>query len=217
MFNKPRNNINLIIPSPSIQLNSSVPFARLTEHYFISSVSIILPFFPTTSPFGFFSIPYSQENLSMEIITEKISGPIANGSLWLSSSIDGKAKPNVQFNYFADPKDLSRCVSAMRKISEMLNTTALEQFIVEDSNGTRSSLFYGPSLPMNQFDDPSMESFCRSTVLTIYHDHGRCLVDKVVDGEFRVTGISGLCVVDGSTFITSSGTNPQATVMMLGR
>ncbi|GMN22260.1 hypothetical protein TIFTF001_040215 [Ficus carica] len=143
----------------------------------------------------------------MEIISEKISGPISNGSLWLSSSIDVKAKPNVQFNYFADLKDLSRCVIAMRKISEMLNTTVMEQFMVEDSNGTRSFLFYGPSLPTNQFDESSMEGFCRSTETTIYHYHGGCLVDKVVDGEFRVMGISGLCVVDGSTFITSPGTN----------
>lgn len=40
---------------------------------------------------------------------------------------------------------------------------------------------------------------------------------RVVDSDYRVTGIDALRVIDGSTFRDSPGTNPQATVMMLGR
>ncbi|CAB4292867.1 unnamed protein product [Prunus armeniaca] len=40
---------------------------------------------------------------------------------------------------------------------------------------------------------------------------------KVVYGDLRVMGINALRVVDGSTFNLSPGTNPQATLMMLGR
>ncbi|CAL8078611.1 unnamed protein product [Prunus armeniaca] len=35
-------------------------------------------------------------------------------------------------------------------------------------------------------------------------------------GSFQVIGINALRIVDGSTFIFSLGTNPEATVMMLG-
>ena len=47
--------------------------------------------------------------------------------------------------------------------------------------------------------------------------HGGCLVGKVVDRNFRVIGIDALRVVDGSIFTVSPGTNPQATLFMLGR
>lgn len=52
---------------------------------------------------------------------------------------------------------------------------------------------------------------------TIWHYHGGCLVGKVVDRNFRVLGIESLRVVDGSVFTISPGTNPQATLLMLGR
>ncbi|CAL8990759.1 unnamed protein product [Prunus brigantina] len=67
---------------------------------------------------------------------------------------------------------------------------------------------------MNLTDTTSLETFCRET--TFWHYHGACL-NKVVDGDLRVKGINALRVVDGSTFKFSPGTNPQATLMMLGR
>merc|ERR1712071_207318 len=63
----------------------------------------------------------------------------------------------------------------------------------------------------------SLEQFCKDTVMTIWHYHGGCKVGKVVDEDYRVLGVDGLRVIDGSTFNRSPGTNPQATVMMLGR
>ena len=52
----------------------------------------------------------------------------------------------------------------------------------------------------------SLEQFCIDTVMTMWHFHGGCQV-----------GVDALRVIDGSTFLQSLGTNPQATVMMLGR
>lgn len=43
------------------------------------------------------------------------------------------------------------------------------------------------------------------------------MVGRVVDRDLRVIGIGSLRVVDGSVFGVSPGTNPQATLMMLGR
>ncbi|CAN1267395.1 Protein HOTHEAD, partial [Linum perenne] len=66
-------------------------------------------------------------------------------------------------------------------------------------------------------NSPSFEQFCKDTVMTNWDYHGGCQVGRVVDPEYRVLGVDGLRVIDGSTFLRSPGTNPQATVMMLGR
>lgn len=55
------------------------------------------------------------------------------------------------------------------------------------------------------------------TVMSIWHYHGGCQVNKVVDHDYKVIGMDSLRVVDGSTFNASPGSNPQGTVMMLGR
>jgi len=72
-------------------------------------------------------------------------------------------------------------------------------------------------LPVDESNDELMKEFCHETVSTIWHYHGGCVVGKVVDQNLRVLGIDGLRVVDGSIFRVSPGTNPQATLLMLGR
>ncbi|KAL6004681.1 hypothetical protein ACLOJK_005236 [Asimina triloba] len=63
----------------------------------------------------------------------------------------------------------------------------------------------------------SVEQYCRDTVMTIWHYHGGCQSGRVVDHDYRVLGVDASRVIDGSTFNYSPGTNPKATVMMLGR
>lgn len=72
-------------------------------------------------------------------------------------------------------------------------------------------------IPKHTNDTESLEQFCKDTVITIWHYHGGCHVGKVVDQHHKVLGVTSLRVVDGSTFSRSPGTNPQATVMMMGR
>ncbi|GMN68966.1 hypothetical protein TIFTF001_038019 [Ficus carica] len=214
MCDIPRNNINFIIPFPTE--SSSVQVVGITRDYFIETISASHAISTATSPFSFYHNP-SSADLSIATIAEKLATPLSHGLLWLAPSAGVKANPRVRFNYFADPLDLSHCVSAMRKIGEMLQTNSMDQFKYKVSEGSRDFFFYGPSLPTNQSDNSSMEEFCQNTVTTIWHYHGGCLVGKVVDADFRVFGVNSLRVVDGSTFTVSPGTNPQATLMMLGR
>ena len=214
MADNPRNNINLIIPFPFDPSPAQV--VGITKDYFIETVSYSLSFAPNPSPFSFLR-PLSSSDLSVATIGEKIPGPLSHGSLRLASPAKAKTVPHVRFNYFTDSADLAKCVSAMRKIGEMLETKSLDRFKYEDFRGSRGFLFLEPSLPLNQSDDSSMEAFCRSSVTTFWHYHGGCLLGKVVDGDFRVMGTNSLRVVDASTFSISPGTNPQATLMMLGR
>ncbi|XP_062079754.1 (R)-mandelonitrile lyase 1-like [Humulus lupulus] len=216
MADNPRNNINLIIPFPFE--GSSAQVVGITNDYFIETVSYGLPFSPTTLPFSFYTNPLTPPQFSLALLTEKIVGPLSTGSLRLASTTDVKVTPHVRFNYFSNPIDLARCVSAVRKFGEMLKTKSLDRFKYRDLNGARDFMFLGPALPTNQSDDSAMEDYCRSSVTSYWHYHGGCLVGKVVDGDhFKVIGTDSLRVVDGSTFIISPGTNPQATLMMIGR
>ena len=214
MVDNPRNNINLVLPYPIEP--SSVQVVGITRDYYIETVSAPLPTSPTPFPFSFYPLQ-SSVDLNIATIGEKLAEPFSSGSLLLASPAGAKVAPRVRFNYFANPVDMSNCVRAMRNVGDMLNVDSMEQFKHNDSEGARNFVFFGASLPANKSDDSSMEAFCRSTVTTIWHYHGGCLVGKVVDGDYRVMGIDSLRVVDGSTFTTSPGTNPQATLMMIGR
>ncbi|XP_062079766.1 (R)-mandelonitrile lyase 3-like [Humulus lupulus] len=204
MADNPGVTINLILPNSTERLPTKI--TGITSDYIIQT---------TTSSVQ----PNVTTNLSLGLISEKIPGPLSSGSLRLASSNNVKVAPRVRFNYFANPIDLSRCVMAMKKVGDMLKSNALDRFKHKGSDGKREFLFYGPSLPMNNHsnDDSLIESFCRTRVSTFWHYHGGCVVGKVVDSDFRVKGITSLRVVDGSTFNISPGTNPQATLMMLGR
>ncbi|KAI9117979.1 hypothetical protein K1719_011121 [Acacia pycnantha] len=68
-----------------------------------------------------------------------------------------------------------------------------------------------PSVTFNYFQDLRDLERCVEGISTIEK------VGKVVDRHYKVKGVNRLRVIDGSTFLSSPGTNPQATVMMLGR
>ncbi|XP_048323412.1 (R)-mandelonitrile lyase 2-like [Ziziphus jujuba] len=215
MADNPRNNINIVAPyalDPSV-----VQVVGITSEFnIIEAISYPLPFsFP--QPFGLFPKSTSPLQLTVATIVEKFTGPQSTGSLRLLSSAKVKVSPAVRFNYFSETVDLARCVKGMRKVGDLLETVSLEELKFEDLEGAEGFKFLGPSLPKNQSDDASMGTFCRSTVTTFWHYHGGCLVGKVVDGDYRVKGTNSLRVVDGSTFNASPGTNPQATLMMIGR
>ncbi|KAA8522781.1 hypothetical protein F0562_009204 [Nyssa sinensis] len=156
-------------------------------------------------------------NSSLLSIEEKISRTLSTGFLQLASPTNVRISPNVRYNYFANPVDLANCVSGIRIIGMMLRTRAMEQYKFQDQHGAKYFKFVGQSLPEDLSKDASVETFCRETLRTIWHYHGGCLVGKVVDNGLRVIGINALRIVDGSTFTVSPGTNPQATLLMLGR
>ncbi|XP_061357865.1 protein HOTHEAD-like [Gastrolobium bilobum] len=153
-------------------------------------------------------------------ILEKIMGPISTGYLELRNS-DPNENPLVTFNYFQEPRDLERCVQGMRTIEKILESKAFSPFRYQNMplsvllNMTTSSPVN--LLPKHTNASTTLEQFCRDTVMTIWHYHGGCQVGRVVDRDYKVLGVDALRVIDGSTFNYSPGTNPQATVMMLGR
>ncbi|PKA53985.1 Protein HOTHEAD [Apostasia shenzhenica] len=153
-------------------------------------------------------------------ILEKIVGPVSRGHLELRTR-DPHDNPSVTFNYFQDPIDLRRCVDGIKTIEKVIQSKAFDRFRYPDISiqalANMTARFPVNLLPRHDNDSRSPEQFCRDTVMTIWHYHGGCQVGRVVDGDYRVLGVDALRVIDGSTFNFSPGTNPQATVMMLGR
>jgi choline dehydrogenase-like flavoprotein len=155
-------------------------------------------------------------------ILEKILGPLSTGHIELRST-DPRANPAVTFNYFRDPKDVERCVRGIETIERVVRSRAFSRFTYPNATAMDAAFDRAKLanflnlLPRHPRDTRPLQQYCRDTVMTIWHYHGGCHVGPVVDQDYRVIGLEGLRVVDSSTFKYSPGTNPQATVMMLGR
>jgi len=159
-------------------------------------------------------------------ILEKVLGPQSTGSLALRN-LDPDDNPSVRFNYFAHPDDLRRCVAGISAIERVIRSRAFARFTYPNfafpaalnvtADFPVNTLYGGRRFGGGGGDPRALEQFCRDTVMTIWHYHGGCQVGRVVDRDYKVLGVEALRVIDGSTFNASPGTNPQATVMMLGR
>eukprot|EP01018_Ginkgo_biloba_P012634 Gb_38452 [translate_table: standard] len=153
-------------------------------------------------------------------LLEKVIGPLSTGYLHLRNrNVDDN--PSVTFNYFQEPEDLKRCVQGIMTIERIVKSRHFANFTYSDvSVGALKNITIDMAvnlLPKHSNDSTSLEQFCKDTVMTIWHYHGGCQVGRVLDEKYHVLGADALRVIDGSTFNFSPGTNPQATVMMLGR
>ncbi|KAL5727762.1 choline dehydrogenase [Ranunculus cassubicifolius] len=153
-------------------------------------------------------------------ILEKVLGPVSTGHLELRNR-NPHDNPSVTFNYFKEQDDLRRCMDGVGIISRVIGSRAFSRFTYPNYSFTQLvNMTLGFPVNMrakHENASTSIEQFCKDSVMTIWHYHGGCLVGSVVDHDYRVLGVNALRVVDGSTFEYSPGTNPQATVMMLGR
>ena len=162
-----------------------------------------------------------QEAFNGSFILEKLAYPISRGHLsLLNTNVDDN--PSVTFNYFKHPVDLQRCVEAIRLVSKVVTSKRFLNYTQCDKQNVHKMLSLSVKAninlrPKQVNDTKSMAQFCKDTVVTIWHYHGGCLVGKVVSPDRKVLGVNRLRVIDGSTFDESPGTNPQATVMMMGR
>lgn len=166
------------------------------------------------------SMVVSDPNTKVAVILQKVMGPFSTGHLELHNR-DPNENPSVTFNYLEDSRDLERCVGGMEILGKVVESRAVADFRYPYTTFESLKRFM-LSIPINLRTKHvaatySMEQYCRDTVMTLWHYHGGCQVGRVVDPDYRLLGVDSLRVVDGSTFYYSPGTNPQATLMMLGR
>ncbi|GLT66257.1 hypothetical protein SLA2020_386310 [Shorea laevis] len=143
-------------------------------------------------------------NSTRNRIAAKIALPASKGKLKLNNT-DPRRNPSVTFNYLAEEEDLEQCVNMVQLLRQVAGSESITVFLGNHSQSNLNS-------SSNQ-----LRQFCKQNLRTFYHNHGGCAVGSVVDHEYRVSGVKGLRVIDGSTFTESPGTNPMATVLMLGR
>ena len=151
-------------------------------------------------------------------ILSKVANPWSAGELRLINT-NVEDNPEVSFNYFSHPYDLKRCVNGIRVATKVVQS---KHFTMCDEQTKEKLLNLTVKanvnlIPKHVNDTKSLEQFCRDTVITIWHYHGGCHVGKVVSSDYKVLGVDRLRVVDGSAYNESPGTNPQATVMVMGR
>ncbi|CAI9784523.1 unnamed protein product [Fraxinus pennsylvanica] len=192
--------------SPKIGQLSTVPPKQRTPEALAKAIEAMEALEPSVFRGGF--------------ILEKIMGPKSRGHLELRTK-NPNDNPSVTFNYFKEPEDLQRCVNGLKIIENVIESKAFSQFRY-DYLPLPVLLNMTANAPVNLLPkhanvSTSLEQYCKDTVMTIWHYHGGCQVGRVVDRDYKVLGVDALRVIDGSTFNYSPGTNPQATVMMLGR
>lgn len=144
-------------------------------------------------------------NATVIPIAAKIAFPESVGKLQLSST-DPRANPSVTFNYLSSKKDQAQCVKLGQLIERVVRSESIAFFL--GSNEHQNKLMS---------TEEELQKLCKKNVRTFYHYHGGCTKGSVVDKNYRVYGVMGLRVIDGSTFLESPGTNPMATLLMLGR
>ncbi|CAN0923642.1 (R)-mandelonitrile lyase-like [Linum grandiflorum] len=179
----------LVDSNPEYRVPDSPQVAGITKGSNFVIESLILPF---------------SLNTTRIVIAVKLAFPESKGKLELNST-DPRKNPQVSYNYLETQKDMDGCVEMTKLMNKVAGSWTVEAF---PGNAAQGNFTMNPD---------ELRTLCRRNVWTFYHYHGGCVVGSVVDQDYRVVGVEGLRVVDGSTFLESPGTNPMATVLMLGR
>ncbi|KAM7269804.1 hypothetical protein ACFE04_025301 [Oxalis oulophora] len=145
-----------------------------------------------------------RNNETIMPIAAKVAFPDSKGELKLNST-DPRQNPSVKFNYLEKETDLDDCVKMVQLLERITKSESVTKYL---QKSPKSNLVSSPD---------ELRDTCKKNVRTFYHSHGGCLVDSVVDRDYKVYGVEGLRVIDGSTLSESPGTNPMATLLMLGR
>ncbi|KAK9062133.1 hypothetical protein SSX86_019319 [Deinandra increscens subsp. villosa] len=212
MADNPMNSI--FVPSPIAVEPSIVQIVGITR--FGSYIE-------QSGGFNFiFANPSSYQGFSPQMggfFIEKIKGPQSMGELNIKN-LNPSDNPSVTFNYFKEPKDLKKCVNGIKTILRAIESKAFSNYKYLNMT-VKEILDLNLKLPVNlrvhANTSSTLEQFCKDTVRSMWHYHGGCRIGKVVDHEYKVFGVDALRVIDGSTILNSPGTNPQASVLMLGR
>ncbi|KAH7657507.1 Protein Hothead-like protein [Dioscorea alata] len=204
MADNPSTNIPIPTPEPQKQTLAQV-VGITTEGFYIETISGFGQNNDSIVTVKNGNMSELKEVFRGGSIYEKIIGPLSKGNLSLVNT-NVTSNPAVTFNYFAEPEDLRRCVAAVSLVLEIAKTRP-----VKDLNANINLI------PKSGNETKSLPEFCKRSVTTMWHYHGGCIVGKVVDRDYKVIGIGNLRVGDSSLFVESPGTNPQATVLMLGR
>ncbi len=129
--------------------------------------------------------------------------PKSRGTVTLASA-DPAVRPAIFANYLHHPDDMRISIAALRRAHEIARTGPLAK--------TVDRIVYPASANPTLAE---LEAHCRKTVKTVYHPAGTCRMGHdndpmaVLTPDLKVRGVSGLRVIDASSWpnIISGNTN----------
>ncbi|MWV48529.1 choline oxidase [Rathayibacter sp. VKM Ac-2803] len=144
-------------------------------------------------------------------LVPNVAKPRSRGRVWITSA-DPDAAPSIDYNSFSDPagRDERMLVAGARRARMVAQHEPLASLIVRE-------VFPGPDAQT----DEELSAALRATHQTVYHVSctARMGADAdplaVLDPRLRVRGVTGLRVVDASSFPTIPALNPVGVVMTL--
>ncbi|CAN8100946.1 unnamed protein product [Discula destructiva] len=134
--------------------------------------------------------------------------PQSRGTVTISST-DASDLPVIDPAWLTDPTDVAVSVAAYKRLRAAFATNAMKPALADPVE-----YFPGPSV---QGDDAILDTI-RNTLMTVYHASCTARMGRVddptavVDSNARVIGVSGLRVVDASSFALLPPGHPQSTV-----
>ena len=119
--------------------------------------------------------------------------------------------PIIDPKWLTSSTDQAVAIAAYKRLRQAFSSQAMSSVLVGDE------YFPGPAV---QTDAQILETI-QKTVMTVWHASCTCKMgrasdpDAVVDSQARVFGVSGLRVVDASSFALLPPGHPQSTVYAL--
>ena len=133
--------------------------------------------------------------------------PESRGSIHITSS-DPNNQPAIDFNFLSAPVDAELTTTAVRIARSIMTAPATEPLRI-------SEIAPGEALTK----DDEILDWVKASAETTYHPVGTCKMGSdpmaVVDDRLRVSGISGLRVVDASIMPTITSGNTNAPTIMI--
>ncbi|KAF5197911.1 Hothead-like [Thalictrum thalictroides] len=151
------------------------------------------------------AIGYITNNETTLKVAAKLAYPVSQGKLELKN-IDPRQNPLVRFNYLFEEKDLDQCVRMGHLLEKIAQSNLIISYLGSEQNENAELS-----------TEEELRELCKTDVQTYCHYHGGSSIGSVVDKDYKVYGVNRLRVLDGSTLPDAPGTNPMATLLMLGR
>ncbi|MDA8870345.1 GMC family oxidoreductase N-terminal domain-containing protein [Rhizobiaceae bacterium] len=134
--------------------------------------------------------------------------PESRGHVRIASG-DPLAKPTIQPNYLAAPRDREVMVAGLQLVRKVASQPALRDYIAEE---------LAPGLEVANADE--LLAFVRAKGSSIFHPSSTCRMGcddaSVVDPRLKVRGIDGLRIADASIMPTIVSGNTNAACIMIG-
>lgn len=143
-------------------------------------------------------------------IVAALVAPLSRGNVTITSS-DTAVKPLINPNWLTSPTDQQVAIAGYKRVRQAFKSNFMKGVLIGDE--------YFPGNAVQT--DAQILDTMRSTLQTVWHASCTCRMGTsddnmaVVDSRARVFGVSGLRVVDASSFAILPPGHPQSTIYAL--